>query len=61
MGIPLTYLQEKTSLFSYKEFSDDFSWLTDKLVTMKARQNNRDGATLRIAATKAASKLQRQN
>lgn len=44
--------REKTSLFSYKEFSDDFSWLTDKLVTMKARQNNRDGATLRIAATK---------
>ena len=42
----------KTSLFSYKEFSDDFSWLTDKLVTMKARQNNRDGATLRIVATK---------
>lgn len=44
--------REKTSLFSYKEFSDDFSWLTDKLVTMKARQNNRDGATLRIVATK---------
>lgn len=44
--------REKTSLFSYKEFSDDFSWLTDKLVMMKARQNNRDGATLRIVATK---------
>lgn len=44
--------KEKTSLFSYKEFSDDFRWLRDKLVTMKARQNNRDGATLRIGATK---------
>ncbi len=49
--------REKTSLFSYKEFSDDFSWLTDKLVTMKARQNNRDGATLRIVATKLSQQV----
>lgn len=49
--------REKTSVFSYKEFSDDSSWLADKLVTMKARQNNRDGATLRIIATKLSQQI----
>lgn len=29
--------REKTSIFSYKEFSDDFQWLDEKLVTMKPR------------------------
>ncbi|MCD5089310.1 AAA family ATPase [Enterococcus hirae] len=42
--------REKTSIFSYKEFSDDFQWLDEKLVTMKPRQNNRDGASLRLIA-----------
>lgn len=44
--------REKTSIFSYKEFSDDFQWLDEKLVTMKPRQNNRDGAILRLIANK---------
>ncbi len=44
--------REKTSLFSYKEFEDGFQWLNEKLVTMKPRQNNRDGAALRLAAEK---------
>ena len=41
--------REKTSLFSYKEFEDGFQWLNEKFVTMKPRQNNRDGAALRLA------------
>lgn len=45
-------VREKTSLFSYKEFEDGFQWLNEKLVTMKPRQNNRDGAALRLAAEK---------
>lgn len=45
-------MREKTSIFSYKEFSDDFQWLDEKLVTMKPRQNNRDGASLRLIANK---------
>ncbi|WP_165006975.1 MULTISPECIES: AAA family ATPase [unclassified Enterococcus] len=49
--------REKTSLFSYKEFDDTFHWIDDKLVTMKPRQNNRDGAALRIVA----DKLNQQN
>ncbi len=44
--------REKTSIFSYKEFSDDFQWLDEKLVTMKPRQNNRDGASLRLISNK---------
>ncbi|TGY25360.1 VWA domain-containing protein [Enterococcus hirae] len=44
--------REKTSIFSYKEFSDDFQWLDEKLVTMKPRQNNRDGVSLRLIANK---------
>lgn len=44
--------REKTSIFSYKEFTDSFQWLDDKLVTMKPRQNNRDGAVLRVVADK---------
>lgn len=44
--------REKTSIFSYKEFTDTFQWLDDKLVTMKPRQNNRDGAALRVVADK---------
>ena len=45
-------VREKTSIFSYKEFSDTFQWLDEKLVTMKPRQNNRDGAVLRVVADK---------
>lgn len=44
--------REKTSIFSYKEFSDDFQWLDEKLVTMKPRQNNRDGASSRLISNK---------
>lgn len=44
--------REKTSVFSYKEFLDSFEWLEQKLVTMKPRQNNRDGAVLRLIAGK---------
>lgn len=42
--------REKTSIFSYKEFSDDFQGVAGKLVTMKPRQNNRDGVPLRLLA-----------
>lgn len=45
-------VREKTSIFSYKEFADTFQWLDEKLVTMKSRQNNRDGAVLRVVADK---------
>lgn len=45
-------VREKTSIFSYKEFADTFQWLDEKLVTMKPRQNNRDGAVLRVVADK---------
>lgn len=44
--------REKTSLYSYKEFSDDFTFTEGKLMTMKPRQNNRDGAVLRVLAGK---------
>lgn len=44
--------REKTSVFSYKEFIDTYHWLDDKLVTMKPRQNNRDGAVIRLVAEK---------
>ncbi|EMF0258167.1 AAA family ATPase [Enterococcus hirae] len=49
--------REKTSIFSYKEFSDDFQWLDEKLVTMKPRQNNRDGASLRLIANKLSQEV----
>ncbi len=44
--------EKRPQFFSYKEFSDDFQWLDEKLVTMKPRQNNRDGASLRLIANK---------
>lgn len=40
--------REKTSIYSYKEFSDGFSDLSGKLAGMKPRQNNRDGVPLRL-------------
>lgn len=46
--------REKTSLYSYKEFSDDFTYTEAKLMTMKPRQNNRDGSALRVIAGKLA-------
>ena len=42
--------REKTSIYSYKEFSDDYSQVAGKLVGMKPRQNNRDGVPLRLLA-----------
>lgn len=44
--------REKTSLYSYKEFTDDFTFTEAKLMTMKPRQNNRDGAALQVLAGK---------
>lgn len=44
--------REKTSLYSYKEFQDSFDFVDEKLVTMKPRQNNRDGAALKVIAEK---------
>lgn len=42
--------REKTSIYSYKEFSDDYQNVPGKLMTMKPRQNNRDGVPLRLLA-----------
>ncbi|BCA85722.1 ATP-binding protein [Enterococcus saigonensis] len=47
--------REKTSLYSYKEFSEDYSYLGARLVTMKPRQNNRDGVSLRLLSQKLAA------
>lgn len=47
--------REKTSIYSYKEFEDDFRYLEAKLVTMKPRQNNRDGVPLRLLSQKLAA------
>lgn len=44
--------REKTSLYSYKEFQDSFDFVDEKLITMKPRQNNRDGAALKVIAEK---------
>ncbi|MGX7350827.1 ATP-dependent protease ATP-binding subunit ClpX [Enterococcus canis] len=46
--------KEKTSIYSYKEFTEDYSGLPGKIMTMKPRQNNRDGAVLRVIAEKLA-------
>lgn len=45
-------VREKTSFYSYKEFSDSFHYVNEKLMTLKPRQNNRDGAVLRVLAEK---------
>ena len=42
--------REKTSIYSYKEFSDDYQGVAGKLAGIKPRQNNRDGVPLRILA-----------
>lgn len=44
--------REKTSLYSYKEFDDDFHFISAKIATMKPRQNNRDGVALKVLADK---------
>ncbi|WP_291292879.1 AAA family ATPase [Enterococcus sp.] len=45
-------LREKTSLYSYKEFSEPFDYVPAKLMSLQPRQNNRDGAVLRVLAEK---------
>ncbi len=40
--------------FAYKEFNEGFEFVPEKLMTMKPRQNNRDGAVLRVLAEKLA-------
>lgn len=60
VGIPLLIYgdtadispREQTSVYSYKEFFDSFQHVDAKLMTMKPRQNNRDGAVLRVVADK---------
>lgn len=42
--------REKTSIYSYKEFSEDFIGVSGKLAGIKPRQNNRDGVPLRLLA-----------
>ncbi|MDT2757882.1 AAA family ATPase [Enterococcus asini] len=42
--------REKTSIYSYKEFSDDYQGVAGKMAGIKPRQNNRDGVPLRILA-----------
>lgn len=44
--------REKTSLYSYKEFDEGFSQTAAKIATMKPRQNNRDGAVLKVLSQK---------
>ncbi|WP_430609078.1 AAA family ATPase [Enterococcus sp. DIV0876] len=46
--------REKTSLFAYKEFDEGFDFVQEKLMTMKPRQNNRDGAALRVLADRVS-------
>lgn len=46
--------REKTSIYSYKEFSDDYQNVPAKLMTMEPRQNNRDGVPLRLLAAALA-------
>ena len=46
--------REKTSIYSYKEFSDDYQNVPAKLMTMESRQNNRDGVPLRLLAAALA-------
>lgn len=46
--------REKTSVFSYKEFDDSFDYVDAKIMSMKPRQNNRDGVVLKIMADKLA-------
>ncbi|MGM0124277.1 hypothetical protein IGI37_001651 [Enterococcus sp. AZ194] len=48
--------REKTSLFSYKEFDDSFDYVDAKIMSMKPRQNNRDGVVLKVLS----DKLQKQ-
>lgn len=45
-----TSAREKTSLYAYKEFHEGYDFVPEKLMTMKPRQNNRDGAALRVLA-----------
>lgn len=45
-------MREKTSIYSYKEFQDDYQFVDAKLMAMKPRQNNRDGVVLRLMADK---------
>ena len=45
-------VREKTSLYSYKEFAEPFDYVPAKLMSLQPRQNNRDGAVLRVLAEK---------
>ena len=47
----------KNLAFAYKEFNEGFEFVPEKLMTMKPRQNNRDGAVLRVLAEKLAHQL----
>ena len=44
--------REKTSIYSYKEFDDPFNYVAEKIVSMKPRQNNRDGVPLKLLSEK---------
>lgn len=44
--------REQTSLYSYKEFAEPFDYVPAKLMSLQPRQNNRDGAVLRVLAEK---------
>lgn len=64
LGIPLLIAgdtadvsaREKTSIFSYKEFDESFDFISGKIMSMKPRQDNRDGIVLRLLADKLAQR-----
>ena len=51
----------ETSLYSYKEFAEPFDYVPAKLMSLQPRQNNRDGAVLRVLAENFPNNLLRQN
>ena len=55
-------VREKTSLYSYKEFAEPFDYVPARLMSLQPRQNNRDGAVLRVPpAENFPNNLLRQN
>lgn len=46
--------RERTSIYAYKEFNEDYDTALLRLTTIKALNNNRDGSALKILADKLA-------
>ncbi len=50
--------RERTSIYAYKEFDDDYDTTLLRLTTIKALNNNRDGSALKILADKLAKRTE---